>query len=226
MLSLLKFSFKDTKMDETFKFTAFPMNLTEFKFLSAMHYNDHAINIYECAHTTPTEGRKYNSNYYFGPKCYLDHASASSQYNDVTQEHEMNFSITFWDDDLQSLVSQHLRRIFRDHDFPTDQVCIFPYDKVTLKASRNNFDGFQLPSYWIYCSFGSPKVIDFKLICDSASKAKELADKMRRQPNHQPKDFSDFYLLFGYVQSYFEKQGTVCNEDIIIQSSIVFKEGE
>ena len=197
-------------------------NFTELKLLTPMHYNDHSIKIFKRAITANLEGRKNDTNYYFEPKCYLDHESASSYYNNTAQTHEMNFTITFWDDHLQSLVLQHLRR-FCDHNIRSHQISVFPYDKVTLKSLRDNFNGFQLPICWKHYPFGCHKVLEFKLICDSASKAKELANEMRRQPY----SFSDFYLLFGYVQSNADKRGSLggtVRKDIIIRSSIVFKE--
>ena len=219
---LLQFYFKGTKMDETMKFilnNALTMNLTEFKFLSAMHYSDRVINIYECAHTTPnSEGRKYNSNYYFEPNCYLDHESASCHYNKVTQEHEMNFTITFWDDHLLSLVMQHLRR-FCDHKIKFGQVHVIPlFTKVMLSVKQNTFYGHYLPMHWIYYQ-QCQQFIKFKLICDSEPTAKNLAKHMRQHPQ----EFSDLLVVFGIEAQTVRKVETVINIENIVSGNLSTK---
>jgi hypothetical protein len=160
--------------------------------LGSMEFGLYSINVYEHAsnHNPTTPKDRYM--YYFAPISLLNHKSASSFLNNVTNQAEMRFHIYFWNAELKSRVVKfvshqvlRLREPVNDH-----QVQLIPFENVILTSSLSS-ESFSLPSEWK--PINRHQFVEFSLSCLDLKDCNQLAFEMRSRPEQ----FDHFKLRFS-----------------------------
>lgn len=72
-----------------------------------MPYNSYRINIYEHSNNN-MPGFHGPKRYYYAPIVLLDHSSAYSYYNNVTNEPELLFQVEMWNEDVEEKIVKYI----------------------------------------------------------------------------------------------------------------------
>ena len=128
---------------------------------------------------------------YFTPSVLLDHTSATSFYNEVTQQHQMSFYVEMWTEALQEHIADSLRNLTGDAGLL--RVSILPFDRVVISSSSTFLSSHRMsPTSYSFSKL--PKRLELRIGCDSAAECDRLAVAMRISA-HQ---FAHFTLHFVF----------------------------
>lgn len=75
--------------------------------MASMPYGNYRINIYE-HQSNNMPGFNGTKRYFYAPIVLLDHQSAFSEYNNVTQEPELKFRIEMWNDEVEDEIGKYI----------------------------------------------------------------------------------------------------------------------
>jgi hypothetical protein len=78
---------------------------------SSVEYGNFLIEIYEHTDNNKATTTMSQKKYFYSPLAMLDHKSAVSLYNNVTNKSEMRFRIEMWNNKVQNEVVKHLNEI-------------------------------------------------------------------------------------------------------------------
>lgn len=174
--------------------------------LCSMPYGNFRINIYEHAHNP--KSNQSEKKYFYAPIALLNHKSAVSFSNNVTQRPEVRFRIEMWNTKVENKVVNYLTDLLR-HPIKAIQVQIIPLDKVIL-ASTSPSNVFSLKSKWL--PYQLDKSLQFTLSCLTPRDCNRLAASMRSKPEQ----FHDFKLLFSLSSQSTQTKQTVIRIDNIV----------
>ena len=103
-----------------------------------MPYGNFRINIYEHAHNP--KSNQSEKKYFYAPIALLNHRSAVSFYNNVTQRPEVRFRIEMWNAKVETKVVNFLTDLPSiHHPIKAIQVQIIPLDKVILASTSPSY---------------------------------------------------------------------------------------
>jgi ribosomal protein S8 len=100
---------------------------------SSVEYANFLIEIYEYTDNNKATTTMSQKKYFYSPLAILDHKSAVSSYNNVTNQSEMRFRIEMWNDKVQNEVVKHLKKIV-GQEIKSNQVRIIPTKKIILTS--------------------------------------------------------------------------------------------
>jgi len=161
-------------------------------------YGNFRINVYEhsanqrnAISNENADNKNHLKKFYYAPISLLDHASAISSFNNVTQQAEMRFRIEMWNDAIQKVVTNWIKQEI-DSTIKDSFIQVIPFEKLILTTSSTNSEqSYQLTKEWT--PYQLQKDVRFKLICYALSDCDSLAQQMR----HNADQFSHFRLLFS-----------------------------
>ena len=111
--------------------------------LGSMAYSNYAINVYGHSFNNLASTTNDKKKFYYTPVARLDHLSASSSFNNVTQQAEMRFRVEMWNDAVQNEVFKFTSALVKDPSLQSNQVRVLPMEKVML-FSRTQSPAYQL----------------------------------------------------------------------------------
>jgi hypothetical protein len=156
------------------------------RILVSMPYGNFRVNIYE--HLDNYKNKTNNSKkYFYSPIALLDHKSAVSLFNDVTEQIEVRFRIEMWNDNIENQVAKYLSELF-GRQVQVNQVKVVPFEKVAL-ASTSAQTFYILPSDWLPYQ----KSMWFSVQCLLRNNCDQLATDMRINPNQ----FDNLKLVYS-----------------------------
>jgi len=75
-----------------------------------MPYNDEfRINIYKHSRNNNMSGVNEKKRFFYAPIVLLDHQSAYSSFNNVTNEPELRFRIEMWNKQVEEQIAKHIK---------------------------------------------------------------------------------------------------------------------
>lgn len=184
--------------------------------LGSMEFGHFGIDVYE--HTdnhkeSNPEDQCKKCNYYFAPISLLDHTSAVSLLNNVTNQAEMRFRIYFWNAELKTKVVEYVTKVLgqkvNDH-----QVQLIPFENVILTSSLSSAS-FSLPTEWK--SMNHHHFINFSLSCPDPKDCDQLASEMRSRPEQ----FDHFKLRFSLSSQTSQTRETVIRIESVTSGEMV-----
>lgn len=159
--------------------------------LGSMEFGHFGINVYEHASNHKASTPKDQCKYYFAPISLLNHTSAVSFLNNVTNQAEMRFRIYFWNAELKTKVVKYVSEVLGLREPVNDhQVQLIPFENVILTSSSSS-ESFSLPSEWK--PINRHQFVDFSLSCSDPKDCNQLASEMRSRPEQ----FDHFKLRFS-----------------------------
>ena len=143
--------------------------------LCLMPYKNFRVNIYEHAYNQKSTTLSTRRKYYYAPIALLDHKSAVSDFNNVTNQAEMRFRIEMWNDQVENEVVNYLEKIVNEK-VELHQVQVIPLEKVIL-ASTVPSTAYSLTNNWL--PYNHHKSLWFTISCFVAKDCDQLAANMR-----------------------------------------------
>jgi hypothetical protein len=172
-----------------------------------VEYGNFLIEIYEHVNNHRTTTTASEKKYFYAPLVLLDHTSAISIYNNVTKQPEMRFRIEMWNDKVQNIVVEHLKKIVSQEIQP-DNVRVIPLERVILISDIPMEDYFPSP---VWKNYDKSKTLWLSMSCYDQKICDELANEMRSVP----KQFDHFKLLYSLSsQTSQTKQATISIDSV------------
>ena len=183
--------------------------------LCSMPYGSFRVNIYEHAYNQKSTTLPTRRKYYYAPIALLDHKSAVSDFNNVTNQAEMRFRIEMWNDQVENEVVNYLEKIVNEK-VELHQVQVIPLEKVIL-ASTVPSTAYSLSCNWL--PYNLHKSLWFTISCFVAKDCEQLAANMR----HSPQQFEHFKLLFSLTSQTSQRKETAIRIDNVVSGQMVTK---
>lgn len=175
--------------------------------LGSMPYGNIRVSIYEHSDNKVIGKKQHLKKYYYTPITLLDHESAISTFNKVTQRPEMRFRVEMWNQKLENEVIAYLNE-FVGETIKHSQVQVLPLEKVVLANSIPS-PVYSVSTKWLPYQFNKHQW--FSLSCFEEKDCDLLAANMRSHPEQ----FEHLKLLFSLSsQKSQTKQSTVHLENI------------
>jgi hypothetical protein len=143
-----------------------------------MEYGNFLIEIYEHANNHKATTAASQKKYFYSPLALLDHKSAVSIYNNVTNQPEMRFRVEMWNDKVQNEVVKHLNEVV-GYEIKSNKVRVIPLEKVILSSNLPTADYSLSPVWTIY---DKRKTLRLSLSCYDQKICNKLANEMRSNP--------------------------------------------
>jgi len=185
--------------------------------VGSVPYKHFRINVYE--HAAQTNSRPTLKKFFYAPISLLEPESATSTFNIVTSQAEMKFHIEIWNDYVQQLVVDWIKREI-DPTVRESLVQVIPFDKILLVQSLPSSASHQL--YRIsndWTPYQLQKEVHFTLNCHFIRDCDLLALQMRHNANH----FSSFQLLFSVSSQKTRTKETKIQIETILSGRMVSK---
>lgn len=176
--------------------------------LCSMTYRDFAIKIYE-HFNNPLTTNASQKRYFYSPITMLDHKSVDVEFNNVTNQAKLRFSVEMWNDQLQSEVANYLPQIV-GHEIKLYQVQVISFDKVLLAATKPSTI-YSWSANWH--PYQLEKSVWFTLTCLQQKDCNELQKNIHKDP----KNFENLKILFSL-----SSQSTNSKEIVINFKDILF----
>ena len=174
---------------------------------SSVEYANFLIEIYEHTDNNKPATTMSQKKYFYSPLAILDHKSAVSLYNNVTNQSEMRFRIEMWNDKVQNEVVKHLNEIV-GHEIKSNQVRVIPTKKIILTSDVPTAE-YSISSPWT--NYDKSKILRLSLSCFDQKVCDKLANEMRSNPEQ----FDHFKLLFRLSsQTLQTKQATISIDSV------------
>jgi hypothetical protein len=181
--------------------------------LGSMEFGHFGIDVYEHANNHKPTTPKDRCKYYFAPISLLDHTSAVSLLNIVTNQAEMRFRIYFWNAELKTKVVEYVTKV-SEQKVNDHQVQLIPFENVILTSSLSSAS-FSLPTEWK--SMNHHHFIYFSLSCPDLKDCDQLASKMRSRPEQ----FDHFKLRFSLSSQTSQTKDTVIRIESVTSGEMV-----
>ena len=130
---------------------------------SSVEYANFLIEIYEHTDNNKATTTMSQKKYFYSPLAILDHKSAVSLYNNVTNQSEMRFRIEMWNDKVQNEVVKHLNEIV-GHEIKSNQIRVIPSKKIILTSDVPTAGEYSISSPWT--NYDKRKILRLSLTCD------------------------------------------------------------
>jgi hypothetical protein len=182
---------------------------------SSVEYANFLIEIYEHTDNNKATTTMSQKKYFYSPLAILDHKSAVSSYNNVTNQSEMRFRVEMWSDKVQNEVVKHLK-IIVGQEIKSNQVAIIPLEKVILTSNIPTED-YSLSPVWT--NYDKSKILPLSLTCFDRKVCGQLANEMRSNP----KQFDHFKLLYSLSSQTSQTKETTISIDSVTSGSMVSK---
>ena len=157
--------------------------------VGSVPYKNFRINVYEHTSTQTTSLKSAPKKFFYSPISLLEPSSATSTFNIVTSQAEMKFHIEMWNDYVQQLVVDWIKREI-DPTVRESLVQVIPFDKILLVQSSAQ-QLYRISNEWT--PYQLQKDVHFTLNCHFIRDCDQLALQMRQNAKH----FSSFRLLFS-----------------------------
>lgn len=96
-------------------------------------YRHFHLDIYEMKKNNETHWEGGRKQYVYTPVLDLDHQNVLCEYNNVTDQVEMQIRISFWNDQVQRIVVEHLKNEVNP-TVRSEDVTVIPFNKVMLSS--------------------------------------------------------------------------------------------
>ncbi len=159
-------------------------------YIGSMPFGGFRVKIYEHIKNNKSNEASTRKRYFYAPIALLDHMSAISIFNDITNQEEVRFRIEFWNEKVDSEVANYLSKIVREQ-VETHQVEVLPFEKVILTNQDYRHSFYILPSTW--SPINLQKSAWFTLICFELGDCPKLSETMR----NNPQEFKNLQLHFS-----------------------------
>ena len=184
--------------------------------LGSMPYSNYAINVYGHSSNNLQTTTNNKKKFYYTPVARLDHLSATSSFNNVTQQAEMRFRVEMWNDPVQKEVVKFTSQLAEDPLLKSDQVRVLPMEKVML-FSRIQSPFYQIAKDWKQTQ--THRDVTFKLICLKTTDCDILAKEMQTNPNQ----FEDFELKFSLSTQKSERREAFIRVENVMSGKLMSK---
>ncbi|XP_046653802.1 uncharacterized protein LOC124344330 isoform X2 [Daphnia pulicaria] len=182
--------------------------------LCSMPYGNFRVNIYEHANNNKaTTTNAINKKYFYAPIALLNHRSAHSFFNNVTQESEVRFRIEMWNTKVENKVVSYLTK-YLNMTIEDNQVQVIPLEKVALVSTKSS-TVFSLPTDWLL--YQQHQSVKFTLSCFVKKDCDQIAADMRSNPQQ----FDQFKLLFSLSSQSTQTRQTVIRIDNIVKGQMM-----
>jgi hypothetical protein len=179
-----------------------------------MPYGNFRVNIYEHANNNKaTTTNAINKKYFYAPIALLNHRSAHSFFNNVTQESEVRFRIEMWNTKVENKVVSYLTK-YLNMTIEDNQVQVIPLEKVALVSTKSS-TVFSLPTDWLL--YQQHQSVKFTLSCFVKKDCDQIAADMRSNPQQ----FDQFKLLFSLSSQSTQTRQTVIRIDNIVKGQMM-----
>jgi len=145
-----------------------------------MDYDTCTIKIYDHASNRDINIKNEEKKYYFEPIGQLDHFSAKSAFNNISNKAEMIFHVNMWSDSIRNAVHKFISDDLKRGPVNINLVRVLPMDRVMIFNEMGLPPNFELEQNWI--NYKSDKYLKFKYICDQLKKCNHLAAQMKTNP--------------------------------------------
>lgn len=142
--------------------------------LGSMPYGHYRIGIYGHLKNSQ-QATNETKRFFYAPAAILNYTSASSVFNNVTQQTEFRFRIEMWNDLLEEEAARFTASMV-GHSVYRNQISVLPMDNVRL-SSRVPPKNYEIPSQWI--PYQRHQYLTFSLICQRRADCEYLAMQMR-----------------------------------------------
>jgi hypothetical protein len=183
--------------------------------LSSMEYGNFLIDIYEHAHNHKAATTASQKKYFYSPLALLDHKSAVSLYNNVTNQSEMRFRVEMWSDKVQNEVVKYLNEII-GHEIKSNQVRVIPLEKVIL-TSNVPTENYSISSVWT--NYDKSKILRLSLTCFD----QKICDKLANEMRSNPEQFDHLKLRYSLSSQASQTKQTTISIDSVTSGSMVSK---
>jgi len=129
-----------------------------------MDYDTYTVKIYDHASNKDVNKKSEEKKYYFEPFGQLDHQSAKSFFNNISEKAEMTFNVNMWNDNLRNAVHRFLSDNLKLGPVNINLVRVLPMDRVMLFNEIGSSQHFEIEKNWI--NYKSDKYLKFKFTCD------------------------------------------------------------
>jgi len=119
--------------------------------LGSMPYDNYRIGIY--GHSNNALNSKDEKQFFYFPSSQLLHKSARAEFNNVTKQHEVVFSIQMWNEELEDQVRKHTEKIVK-HPVDQEKINVLQIEKVKLSNSGQKSNSYRLKSEWKEYNYG------------------------------------------------------------------------
>ena len=181
--------------------------------LCSMPHGNFRVSVYEHADNSKSAISNERRKYYYAPIALLDHSSAVSEFNNVTDEAEMRFRIEMWNDQVESEIVQYVSD-FVGQQVKPNCVQVMPLEKVVL-ANTKPSPVYSVSSNWL--PYKLQKSLWFSLTCLRREDCDKMAESMRAKP-HQ---FEHLKLLFSLESQTTQTKETVIRIDNVVSGDMV-----
>ena len=179
--------------------------------LCSVPHGDFRVNIYEHAEINQiTPNRR---KYFYTPIALLDHKSAVSDYNNVTNQAEMRFRVEMWNEIVEQEIVNYLSD-YLEYEVKPKQIQVIPLEKVILSSIVTSTT-YSLPNNWLPLH----KSVWFTLSCLKLDDCHQLAANMRISP----RQFEHFRILFGLASQTSQTKETTIGIDNVVSGPIMTK---
>lgn len=172
------------------------------RILVSVPYGNFRLDIYE-----QVDNNKLKTDdkcYFYSPIAQLDGKSATTSFNEATNQNEMRFRIEMWNDKVQSRVVQYLAEFFR-RQVAANRVRVVPFEKVAL-ASTTVQTLYKLSTDWLPFQ----QSMWFSMSCLMLKDCHQLANDMRTHPDQ----FDNLKLVYSPSSQTSQTFGTAPLHDI------------
>lgn len=157
--------------------------------LGSMSYENYGINIYgHSANNLQVDHAK--KRYYYSPISLLNHKSANSFFNNITDQYEVRFKVEMWNEELEKEIVKFTSDLV-GHPLKQSQIRVLPLEKVMLSSNSQHPTRlpFKLSKDW--SNYQRHQSVIFVLTCARMKDCEELASQMQ----NNPQQFDHFKLL-------------------------------
>ncbi len=98
-------------------------------------YRHFHLDIYEMKKNKETHWDGGRKQYVYTPVLDLDHQNPKCEYNNVTDRVEMQVKVSFWSDEVQRIVVDHLKKEIST-TIRSEDVTVIPFNKVMLSSRQ------------------------------------------------------------------------------------------
>ena len=184
--------------------------------LGSMPYSNYAINIYGHSSNNLASTTNDKKKFYYTPVARLDHSSATSSFNNVTQQPEMRFRVEMWNDAVQKEVVKFTSELIGYPLLKSDQVRVLPMEKVML-FSRIQSTTYQMVKDWKQTQ--THRDLVFKIICYKIVDCDMLAKEMQTNPDQ----FDNFELKFSLSTQKSERREAFIQIENVLNGKLMSK---
>ncbi len=181
--------------------------------LSSMEFGNFLVEIYEHANNHKATTTASEKKYFYSPLALLEHKSAVSVYNNVTNQPEMRFRIEMWNDKVQNEVVKHLNEVV-GYEIKSNKVRVIPLEKVILTSNVPTAVYYLSPVWTIY---DKRKTLWFSLSCYDQKICNKLANEMRSNPEQ----FDHLKFLYSLSSQTSQIKHTTISIDSVTSGQMV-----